>query len=155
MPYWRLFYHLVWSTKDRLPVIGAAEDALIRRSFDLTCEDLDLIPHAVGVMQDHVHVVVSIPPKISVAEAVKRLKGASSNAVNHRGEGERAERFQWQGDYGALSFGDNALAQVIEYVEHQVEHHASERLWAKLEQADDGFERPPEESSARAGEPRE
>jgi putative transposase len=142
VPYWRLFYHLIWSTRDRSPVIGADEEALIRRSFELTSEDLELIPHGAGIMPDHVHIVVSIPPKVAVAEVVRRLKGSSSNAVNHRGDTPRAETFQWQGDYGALSFGDSALARVIEYVEHQAQHHAEGRLWPKLEQADDGFIRP-------------
>jgi putative transposase len=141
MPYWRLLYHLVWATRDRLPMIGEVEEAVIRRSFALTIGDLDLIPHAIGIMPDHVHVVASIPPKIAVAEAVKRLKGASANAVNHRTEEERMETFAWQADYGALSFGDNALPRVVHYVEHQAEHHAEGRVWDKLEQADDGYEK--------------
>lgn len=139
MPYWRLLYHLVWSTGGRLPIIGEVEATAIRRSFALTIDDLDLIPHAIGIMPDHVHVVVSIPPKIAVAEVVKRMKGASSHAVNNRTDDQRIETFVFQPDYGALSFGDNALRRVIDYVEHQEEHHAEGRLWAKLEQADDGY----------------
>jgi putative transposase len=84
VPYWRLFYHLVWATRDRSPLISTEEDAVIRRSFELTVGDLDLVPHAVGLMPDHAHIVVSIPPRVSVAEAAKRLKGASARAVNER-----------------------------------------------------------------------
>jgi putative transposase len=139
LPYWRLFYHLVWATRDRLPVIDAAEESAIRRSFELTVTDLNLIPHAIGVMPDHVHVVVSIPPKVSVAEAVKRFKGASAKAVNARSHEAAILTFRWQADYGALSFGDAALSRVMHYVEHQTEHHAEGKLWPKLEQADDGY----------------
>src|SRR3712207_4975004 len=109
MPFWRLHYHLVWATRERLPLIGNDEEAAIRRSFELTYADLDLVPHAVGFMPDHVHVAVSIPPKVAISEAVRRLKGASANAVNSRVESPGAEDFRWQGDYGALSFGDSAL----------------------------------------------
>src|SRR3954451_23338487 len=116
MPYWRLFYHLVWSTRNREPIVGPDEDVLIRRSIHLTCDDLDLISHALGTMPDHLHFVVSIPPKVSMSEAVKRLKGASANAVNHRDLEVRPGSFRWQGDYGALSFGDEALPKVVEYV---------------------------------------
>ena len=140
MPYWRLHYHLVWATKDRRLMIGDLEAETIRRSFDLTVHDLLLIPHAIGFMPDHVHIAVSIPPKIAVSEAVKRLKGASANAVNHRTEEERPEPFIWQRDYGALSFGDNALPRVVDYVEQQTERHAAGRIWAKLEQADDRYQ---------------
>ena len=140
MPFWRLHYHLVWATRDRLPLIGDVEEAAVRHSFALTITDLDLIPNAIGVMPDHVHVAVSVPPKIAVAEAVRRLKGASANAVNSRTGEPRGETFRWQADYGALSFGDSALASVVEYVEHQRGRHATGRLWAKLERADDGYE---------------
>src|SRR5262249_36542833 len=133
-------YHLVWATKQREPLIGSMEEATIRRSFELTIGDLDLDPHAIGMMPDHVHVVVSIPPKIAVAEAVKRLKGASANAVNGRSPRTDLSTFSWQPDYGALSFGDDALARVVDYVDHQSERHAASRLWAKLEQADDGYQ---------------
>src|SRR5829696_8284905 len=109
MPYWKLHYHLVWATRERLPLIGEAEDQAIRRSFELTFADLELIPHAVGVMPDHVHLAVSVPPKVVVSEAVRRLKGPSANAVNNRIGAPRAETFRWQGDNGALSFGDSAL----------------------------------------------
>src|SRR5690242_14128773 len=101
MAYWRLFNHLVWATRDRVPLIGAVEESAIRRSFELTVTDLDLIPHAVGVMPDHVHVAVSIPPKIAVAETLRRLKGASAKAVNARTDRDGLAQFGWQGGYGA------------------------------------------------------
>jgi putative transposase len=66
MSYWRLFYHLVWATANRHPSIGEPEEALIRQSFELTFRDLELIPHATGIMPDHIHVVVSVPPKVQL-----------------------------------------------------------------------------------------
>ena len=63
--YWRLFYHLVWSTKKREPSISQDLETVISRSFDLTCDDLELIVHARGFMPDHVHIAVSIPPKVA------------------------------------------------------------------------------------------
>ena len=84
MPYWRFFYHIVWATKNRISVIDETAETAVRQSLIMTSEDLDLVPHAIGVMPDHVHFAVSIPPKISFSEAVKRLKGSSSHAVNER-----------------------------------------------------------------------
>jgi putative transposase len=140
MPDWRLLSHLLWSTGTRLSILGAIAEAAIRRSFELTIDDLDLLPHAVVILPDHVHVVVSGPPKIAVAEVINRLKGASSHAVNKRTDEQRTETFGWQPDDGALSFGDNALNRVIAYVDHQAEHHAAGRRWATLERVDDGYE---------------
>jgi putative transposase len=138
VPYSRLFYHLVWATKNREPVIGPEEEAIIRRSFALTFVDLEAIPHAVGVMPDHVHVAVFAPPKFSPAELVKRLKGGSSRALNLEGPRREQETFAWQGEYGVLAFGEQALPTVIEYVSNQPAHHAARSLWPGLERFSDG-----------------
>ncbi len=45
-------------------------------------KELGLIIHAAGNVEDHVHVVVSIPPKLSVADCVRHLKGASAYAIS-------------------------------------------------------------------------
>ncbi len=143
LPYWRFFYHLVWATQSRLPLIGDQEETLIRRSLELTIVDLDLIPHAVGTMPDHVHVVVSIPPKIAVAEVLKRMKGASSHAVNQAERLPDSSRFGWQSEYGALTFGEKALASVINYVRHQAERHATNKTWPQLERIEPERSTPP------------
>jgi putative transposase len=135
MPYWRLFYHLIWGTKQRVPVIGDQEEEFLRRSFARTCQDLAVIPHAVGIMPEHVHVVISAPPKLAPAEVVKRLKGASAHAINEvKGRDRHPEAsFAWQAEYGGLSFGDKALPAMVNYVTHQREHHATGNLWPTAE----------------------
>jgi putative transposase len=100
MSRWRFFYHVVWATKNREPAIGELEETEIRRPLVMTAEDLDLIPHAIGMMPDHVHFAVSIPPQLPVADVVRRLKGGSSHAVNEA-RGMTYPRFWWQPDYGA------------------------------------------------------
>jgi putative transposase len=134
VPYWRLFYHLVWATKDRRPLIGEREERLIRRSFELTFTDLDAVPHAIGFMPDHVHVVVSAPPKVAPADIARRLKGASAHAVNSRNDGPRVDVFAWQGEYGVMSFGEQALPGVVAYANDQPARHADGKTWAKAEQ---------------------
>jgi putative transposase len=137
VPYSRLFYHVVWATKNRNPTIGPDEERIIRRSFELSFTDLDVIPHAVGVLPDHIHVVASAPPKVSPAELVKRLKGASSRALNQEGARRNQETFAWQGEYGVLCFSEKALPTVIEYVANQPAHHAAHTLWPGLERVAD------------------
>jgi putative transposase len=124
----------------------------IRRSIERTMEDLELIQHAVGVMPDHVHVVVSIPPRLAPAEVARRLKGASSRAVNQFLATPDSARFAWQQEYGVLTFGERALPEVIAYVSHQRERHAEQRLWPLLERTDDRDFSTSANLPARAGE---
>src|SRR5690348_14685430 len=99
MPYWRLFYHLVWATKGRAPVIDEEVEREIRWSIGATAREEGAIVHAVGVMPDHIHVAVSIPPGKAIGPFVGRLKGATSHKINHR-PGAPKGAFVWQQDYG-------------------------------------------------------
>jgi putative transposase len=128
---------VVWATKDRRPTIGDIEEIELRRSLELTIADLDLVPHAIGFMPDHVHLAISIPPKVPVAEAVRRLKGASSHAVNQAAQPSSGSAFAWQPEYGALTFGEKALSGVVAYVNEQRERHAGRTLWPPLERMAD------------------
>jgi REP-associated tyrosine transposase len=60
---------------------------------------LECIPHAIGGMPNHIHVAISIPPKLAVAILIGQLKGASSHHVNKRyADGS----FLWQAEYGVV-----------------------------------------------------
>src|SRR6476469_5492433 len=120
MPYWWLFYHLVWATKHREPWIGAPEAAAIKRSVMMTIGDLELLVRAVGFMPDHMHLIVGIPPKLAVAEVIKRFKGSSSRAVNTLPAWRSRELgFAWQAEYGAHSVGERGLQTAIDDVLNQ------------------------------------
>ena len=119
MPLWRLHYHLVWATKGREPAVGETNERAIRRSVKETSNRMGLILHATGIMPDHIHIAVSIPPKYSVSEVVRAIKGSSSRFINLELRSEEP-RFGWQSEFGALSFSDRGLHDVIEYVTNQL-----------------------------------
>jgi putative transposase len=137
VPYWRMFCHIVWTTKDRRPTIEEIEEEILAASFKATFTELDAIPHAVGFMPDHVHIAASVPPKNAVADLVRRLKGASTRAANL--DSRRLDRptFGWQDSYGVLSFGEKALPDVIAYITTQKERHNSRDLWQIMERTSD------------------
>ena len=86
--------------------------------------------HAVGGVADHVHMAVSIPPAISVAVAVKRIKGASSHLINKSVD----DPFAWQGDYSVDTFSERHLPKVVAYINNQHRHHAENTLWPSIEE---------------------
>ena len=137
MPFWRLFYHVIWTTKTREPALDAPRTALVERSIRTTCRECETHLHALGVMPDHVHVALSIPPKLAIATLVGRLKGASAHAVNDGDRGSADVSLVWQAQYGVLSFGEKNLPDVISYVQNQSARHAANRLWPALETVTD------------------
>jgi putative transposase len=131
MPYWRLFYHIVWTTKNRLPLIEFDWEEKLYGYIWGKADALGCIPHAINGMPDHLHVVISIPPKLIIATIVGKLKGASSYHVNHAILGEKG--FAWQNEYGVTSFSERNLPAVVAYVQKQKQHHTDGALWANLE----------------------
>ena len=132
MSYWRLHYHLVWSTVQRLPLITPERERIIFRSVYSKARDLGTTLHAVGGIEDHLHLVVSVPPTLAISQCVKHWKGASARAVNR--SGGAGERFQWQRGYGALTVGGRCLSTVIDYVNLQKQHHKTGKLFSVYEE---------------------
>ena len=135
MPHWRLFYHLVWATRGRYPLLGAPEAVrLVEHSLAATCAELNVMVHAIGVMPEHVHLACSIPPSLAIAEVVKRLKGASSHRLNQTVFALDLADFGWQAEYGVYSYTERVLPDVIAYVRNQESRHTVGRLWTSFEQ---------------------
>ena len=130
MPYWRLFYHITWGTKNRLELIEPAWESDLYGYLWGKATTLECIPHAIGGMPDHIHVVISIPPKVAVAKVIGQLKGASSHHIN---ENYAEGSFAWQAEYGIVSFSEKALPSIVEYVKNQKKHHSENTIKETLE----------------------
>ncbi|MBC8333949.1 MAG: IS200/IS605 family transposase [Anaerolineales bacterium] len=131
MPLWRLFYHIVWGTKNREEFISPAWESDLYGYLWGKATALECIPHAIGGMPDHIHVVISILPKLSVAKTIGHLKGASSHHIN---QNYMNGPFAWQAEYGVFSFSEKALPKIVAYVNNQKKHHAENTLNIKMEE---------------------
>ncbi len=123
MSYWKLFYHLVWTTKNRQPLLTPEIEPMIYEFLRSKAVRLEAKVFALNGVEDHVHMVVSIPPKLAVATFIGQVKGAASARFNQTGLG--AEPFYWQREYGAFSFDAKRLPNYVAYVKRQKQHHQS------------------------------
>ena len=130
MPYWQLFYHIVWSAKNREPLLTPEVEPMIHGFLRSKAVGLGATVFALNGVQDHVHVVVSIPPKIAVAKFVGQIKAVGSTKFNKTGP---RQAFFWQKEYGAFSFDAKRLPNYVAYVERQKEHHAQNTIIPILE----------------------
>jgi REP element-mobilizing transposase RayT len=131
MPFWQLYYHIVWSTKNRQPLLTADVEPAIYALLRNKAVDLDASVYALNGYLDHVHLVASIPPKISVSKFVGQVKAVASVRFNQ--SGHPSAPFYWQEEYGAFSFDRKRLPYFITYVERQKEHHTNHQLIPALE----------------------
>jgi putative transposase len=131
MPYWKLYYHFIWGTRERLPVILPAFESDLYRTIAAKVKELDGTTYAIGGIMDHVHLAVSVPPMIAVAKFVGEIKGNSSHFINNILK--PGFEFYWQAEYGVLSFGEKNLPALVRYIQNQKRHHANGSLIAVME----------------------
>ena len=140
MTYWRLYYHLVWSTKLREPSLLGEPVIELQRAIWRSVGDLEIQLHALGMQPDHVHVAYSAPPSMSVADVAQRLKGSSSHFLGKQFPGDWPG---WQKEYGVVGIGQASLPRVVAYVTNQEQHHREKNLWLEMERGLDGFSESP------------
>ncbi len=139
MPYWRLYYHITWATKNRHPFLTPEIEPLVYPLLIAKARELGAVVYAVNGIVDHIHIAAAIPPRIALSEWVQQLKGSSSRVINLN-----AEEFalKWQPGYGIVSFGQTQLQTVIDYIHRQKEHHAQNALIPFLEAEEDHTDGP-------------
>jgi REP-associated tyrosine transposase len=114
--YSRNYVHLIFGTKDNRPWIHQP-DQLYACINDIA-KQYAIDMRAIGGTDNHVHVLAGIPPKLSVAHAVRVMKAESSKWMNEAGH-----LFAWQQGYGAFSVSASNLEAVADYIGRQAEHH--------------------------------
>jgi len=133
MPYWQLFYHFVWSTKGREPLLTPEVEPVIHDLLRGKAIGLGRTVFALGGIADHLHMVASLAPKIAPATFIGQVKGAASALFNRRERGV----VYWQEEYGVFSCDKGRLPRYIAYVQRQKEHHAAGTTIPVLERCGD------------------
>jgi putative transposase len=130
MAYWRLFYHFIWTTKNREPLLTPAIEPNVYRFLHAEAKKLYAPLFVIGGTGDHVHVLAAVRPSISPADFMKQLKGSSSRFITVAFK----RPFEWQEGYGVLSVSEQAVPTVIDYIKRQKEHHAQNTVIEPWEQ---------------------
>ena len=78
---WDCKYHLVWTTKYRYSVLGGDVGQRCRELLREIARSKELVIYAGSINRDHVHMLIGIPPYLSVSRAVQFLKGKSSHKL--------------------------------------------------------------------------
>jgi putative transposase len=78
---WDCKYHLVWITKYRYPVLTGEVGQRVRELLREIARTHDMVIYAGAINRDHVHLLIGIPPHVSVSRAVQYLKGKSSHKL--------------------------------------------------------------------------
>jgi REP element-mobilizing transposase RayT len=110
--------HVVFSTKDRRNIVPKEWQPRLWAYLAGICKNHEMIAVAVGGTENHVHILLHLPPKLALAKAVLLVKSNSSKWM-----GAQGIKFSWQEGYGAFSVSSSNLDQVTRYIQNQEAHH--------------------------------
>ena len=121
---YQLHVHLVWSTKYRYSILQGEVQLRCRDLIRQVCDTMDVRILKGVVSKDHVHLHLSYPPKLSISDLVKRIKGRSARLMlDEFSELKRRYWGQhlWGIGYGAWSTGNITDEMVQNYLDHHKE----------------------------------
>jgi len=121
MSYISSYFHCVFSTKDRRPFIKLQLRERLWPFLGGIARQNNIKALQIGGVEDHVHLLLSLPGNMPIAKALQLIKGGSSKWVHENFPEVRL--FNWQEEYGAFSVSFSQLNSVIHYIQDQEKHH--------------------------------
>lgn len=115
-----LHYHIVFSTKDRAPIISSEWRDRLHAYLGGVIKNVEGVPEAIGGVADHVHLLIGLRATARLSDVVRDLKAVSSRWV-HDEVGDRG--FSWQEGYGAFTVSASQVEAVKVYIAGQEYHH--------------------------------
>lgn len=115
--------HVVFSVKERQPKLDAAWRQALFAYMGGIARQSGASVIAINGVADHVHLLLSVPPAIRLADLMRTVKARSSSWLRRKDGG-----FSWQTGYAAFSVSRSNVGKVKEYIARQEEHHARVRF---------------------------
>ena len=119
--YTNILIHYIFSTKNREKIITEKFQERLHPYLGGIARENNMRALAIGGVEDHVHLLVSLPPTLAVAKAIQLIKGGSSKWVHDTFP--NLNKFKWQEGYGAFSVSVSQVENTIAYILGQKEHH--------------------------------
>ena len=110
--------HIIFSTAERRKLIEKEFQPKLWAYMAGICRNHEMFVRTIGGVEDHVHILLELPPTLAVAKAVLTIKSNSSKWVNELGR-----KFAWQKGYAAFSVSASNIAVVERYIRNQERHH--------------------------------
>ncbi len=119
--YTSIYVHYVFSTKNRQKIIQPELEKRLWPYMGGIARENKMKALAIGGVEDHSHVFLSLPSTLSISKAIQLVKGGSSTWVSKTFP--EFKDFQWQEGYGAFSISISHIDNTVNYIKNQKEHH--------------------------------
>jgi REP element-mobilizing transposase RayT len=117
----QVYIQIVFSVKGRQNLIQKSWREELYKYICGIVNEKEQKVYAIGGVADHIHILMSIKPNIAISDLVRDIKANSSKWINEKGY--VLGKFQWQEGFGAFSYAQSQLDNVIAYINNQEQHH--------------------------------
>lgn len=122
-------YHIVWVPKYRYRILKGEVKERIERDIRMLCEWKKSEVVELNIQEDHIHLIISIPPKVSVSEMMGILKGKTAIKI-FKSYVELKKRPYWGNHFWARGYFVNTVGldeeMIRRYVKYQEEEEKKE-----------------------------
>ena len=119
--FYQNLYHVVWATKERQPLLLPPFKDRVFEFLGGAFRTAGCVSFQVGGMPDHIHALISIPPKYAASEIIRDVKvGATKWIIKTLPD---CKTFAWQEGYGLFTVSVSQKDAVLRYIKNQEEHH--------------------------------
>jgi len=122
MSFVKIWVHLVFSTKNREPLLLKEIRKEVYKHIAQNCTEKGIFLEAINGYSDHIHCLISLGKDQSISKVSQLIKGESSHWINQNNL--VSGKFSWQDDYFAVSVSESKVPAVIGYIKNQEQHHA-------------------------------
>ncbi len=119
--YSQIFIQIVFSVRGRVNFIPENVREDLQKYMTGIIQNRGQKLLTIYIMPDHVHLLVSIKPSVSISDLVRDVKAGASQFITEMRQ--ISIKFHWQEGYGAFSYSKSQIDYVIKYINNQVDHH--------------------------------
>lgn len=116
-----ILVHIIFSTKKRQPIIQQNIKKELYSYITGIARTYESEVHEIGGIEDHVHLLISLPRTVPLSKLVEDIKKGSSKWIKTKGN--LYIDFAWQNGYGAFSIGQSGYENLRKYIQMQEDHH--------------------------------
>ena len=124
----RIYCHIVWTTRDRQPLIDAGLARFLCKFLRAVATQEDARILEIGMVRTHVHLLVRTHPTTDLTRLLQRLKGGSAAIAGKERHSTEGNRLRWAKGYSIHSVSHRNLAAIREYLRAQPQHHPDQGI---------------------------
>ena len=116
-----LLYHIVFSTKDRRPLITPEHELRLYDYLGGTIRKVGGVSLELNGTEDHIHLLAKLRPDCALSDVLRELKANATGWMHD--VFPSVKNFSWQRGYGAFTVSQSNVESVRRYIARQKEHH--------------------------------